>query len=78
MAPVRSYTNWNSRTTYEKSQTKEYEYKKEKKGYENRKSKLSEWIKAFVTNQIVQMIFVIIISLFLLFFPVDFINYKII
>ena len=64
MAPVRSYTNWNSRTTDEKSQRVNDELKETNK-------KRSKRIK-----MIIQLVLVIIIALFLFFFPVNFIRNK--
>lgn len=78
MAPVRSYTNWNSRTTDEKTQAEDYKFQKEnnEKRYGDRKLKFPKWINAFVRNQIIQIFLGIMIALLIVFFPVKFTNSK--
>ena len=78
MAPVRSYTNWNKRTTDEKTQAEDYKFQKEnnEKRYGDRKLKFPKWINAFVINQIIQIFLGIMIALLIVFFPVKFTNSK--
>ena len=77
---MRSYTNWNRRTPDEKTQAEEYKHQKanKEKKCRNRKVKFSKLIKVLITNQIIRIIWGIMISIFILLCPVNFTESKLI